>query len=33
MDYMVAKFIWYVLLAFTLGAWVGWYFCGKSDGE
>lgn len=27
MDYMFAKFIWYVAIAFVLGAAVGWMFC------
>ena len=31
MDYLLAKFIWYVLIAFALGAFVGWYSCGRSE--
>ena len=31
MDYLLAKFIWYVLIAFALGACVGWYSCRRSE--
>lgn len=31
MDYLFVKLIWWVGMAFVLGAGVGWYACG--DGE
>ena len=31
MDYMLAKFIWYVVFAFALGAGVGWFTCSGSE--
>jgi hypothetical protein len=31
MDYMLAKFIWYVLSAFIIGACVGWFTCTRSE--
>ena len=31
MDYMLAKFIWYVVLAFALGACVGWFSCNRNE--
>lgn len=32
MDYLFAKLIWYVLLAFMIGLFVGWYSCtGRSN--
>ena len=31
MDYMLAKFIWYVLFAFVIGAGVGWYTCSRNE--
>ena len=29
MDYLFVKLIWWVLLAFALGGFVGWYSCGR----
>lgn len=31
MDYMLAKFIWYVVFAFIIGGCVGWYTCSKGE--
>ncbi len=31
MDYMLAKFIWFVLFAFFMGAGVGWFTCNGSE--
>lgn len=31
MDYMLAKFIWFVMLAFALGVGVGWFTCGRNE--
>lgn len=29
MDYLFVKLIWWILLAFAMGAFVGWYSCGR----
>jgi hypothetical protein len=31
MDYMLAQFIWFVLIAFVMGACVGWFTCRGSE--
>lgn len=31
MDFLLAKLIWYVALAFALGACVGWMTCSRSE--
>lgn len=31
MDYMLAKFVWFVFLAFAMGACVGWFTCGRTE--
>ena len=31
MDYLLVKLFWYVLLAFALGGFVGWYSCGRQQ--
>ena len=31
MDYMLAKFIWYVAIAFIMGACVGWFTCSRNE--
>ena len=31
MDYLIAKLIWYVLLAFSLGVVVGWISCARAE--
>ena len=31
MDYLLAKFIWFVLMAFIGGALVGWFTCSRSE--
>lgn len=33
MDYMLAQFIWFVLIAFAMGAAVGWFTCNGGSGE
>lgn len=30
MDYLVVKLVWYVAIAFAVGAFVGWFSCGRS---
>ena len=30
MDYLFFKLIWWVMLAFALGGFVGWYSCGRN---
>ena len=29
MDYLLVKLFWYVVSAFLIGAFVGWYSCGR----
>lgn len=31
MDYLLLKFIWFVALAFVVGACVGWYSCSSNE--
>ena len=31
MDYLFLKLIWWIALAFVLGALTGWYSCGDRD--
>ena len=31
MDYLFVKFIWWLVLAFALGGFVGWYSCGRQQ--
>jgi len=31
MDYLLAKLVWYVLLAFAIGMFVGWLSCGRAE--
>ncbi len=33
MDYLFLKLIWWIALAFVLGALTGWYSCGERDEE
>lgn len=30
MDYLFFKLIWYVAIAFGIGAFVGWFSCGRA---
>jgi hypothetical protein len=31
MDYLVVKLLWYVISAFLIGGFVGWYSCGRTE--
>lgn len=31
MDYLLVKLIWYVLAAFLIGAFVGWFSCSQAE--
>jgi hypothetical protein len=31
MDYMFAKFIWFLAMAFILGAAIGWFMCSGNE--
>lgn len=30
MDFLIAKLFWYVLLAFSMGVFVGWVSCNRT---
>jgi hypothetical protein len=31
MDYLLIKLLWYILLAFAIGMFVGWFSCGRVE--
>jgi hypothetical protein len=31
MDYLLVKLVWYLVIAFALGGFVGWVSCGRSE--
>jgi hypothetical protein len=31
MDYLFIKLLWYILLAFAIGMFVGWFSCGRAE--
>jgi hypothetical protein len=30
-DYLIIKLIWYVVAAFLIGGFVGWFSCGRTS--
>ena len=31
MDYLIYKFFWWLMLAFGVGMFVGWFTCSRND--
>jgi hypothetical protein len=31
MDYLLIKLLWYIVLAFAIGMFVGWFSCGRVE--
>jgi hypothetical protein len=31
MDYLFMKLLWYIVLAFAIGMFVGWFSCGRAE--